>query len=106
LSTLILFTDCAPHPFTEELSRQGHQVFEAIAISEVYALADQHANAAIIITANVLPELAKAIQHHYPTMHLKANATVQDILWELNLRVATGRSFLGTTFSCLSAQHW
>jgi hypothetical protein len=38
--TLILFTDTAPHPLAEELSHQGHQVFEAVAISEVYALAE------------------------------------------------------------------
>jgi hypothetical protein len=42
-----------PHPFAEELAYQGHQVFEAVAISEVYALADQHLNATIIITADV-----------------------------------------------------
>lgn len=86
--TLILFTTSAPNSFTEDLSHQGHQVYEAIAISEVYALADQHPKAAIIITAEVDPERAKAIQHHYPTLHLKANATVQDIFWELNLKGA------------------
>jgi hypothetical protein len=60
-----------------------YQVHEAIAISEVYALADQHPQAQIILTADIDPERAKAIQHHYPTMYLKANATVRDIVWEL-----------------------
>jgi hypothetical protein len=78
--TLILFTTIAPDPLAEELSRQGHTVYEAIAISEVYALADQHPQAQIILTADIDPERAKAIQHHYPTMHLKANATIKDIL--------------------------
>jgi hypothetical protein len=82
--TLILFTNRAPDPLTEELMHHGHQVFEAMAVSEVYALADQHPAATIIITADVHPERAKAIQHHYPTLHLKANARVQDILWELS----------------------
>jgi hypothetical protein len=54
----------------------------------VYALADQHPAAQIIITADIDPERAKAIQHHYPTMHLRANATVHDIVWELNLKGA------------------
>jgi predicted nicotinamide N-methyase len=81
---LILFCTHAPHPLTTELSRQGHTVFEAIAISEVYALADQHPQAQIILTADIDPERAKAIQHHYPTMHLKADATVHDIVWELS----------------------
>jgi hypothetical protein len=81
--TLILFTTTAPNPLTDELSHQGHQVFEAVSISEVYALADQHPAATIIITADVHLERAKAIQHHYTTLHLKPAATVQDIVWEL-----------------------
>jgi hypothetical protein len=82
--TLILFTSIAPAPLTDELSRQGHQVYEALAISEVYALADQYPTATIIITADVHPERAKAVQHHYPTLHLKPAATVQDVVWELS----------------------
>jgi predicted nicotinamide N-methyase len=74
--TLILFTLTAPHPFAEELSRQGYRVFEAVAISEVYALADQHMNASIIITADVDPERVRAVQHHYTTLHLKTEATI------------------------------
>jgi hypothetical protein len=82
--TLILFTTTAPHPLAEELSRQGHRVFEAVAISEVYALSDQHQLSTIIITADVDPERAKAVQHHYTTLHLKPEASVQDIMWELS----------------------
>ncbi|MFL6314729.1 MAG: hypothetical protein ACJ71W_21700 [Terriglobales bacterium] len=82
--TLILFTTQAPDPLTTELSQQGHTVYEAIAITEVYALADQHPTAQIIITADIDPERAKAVQHHYPTMHLKVNATIKDIIWELS----------------------
>lgn len=82
--TVILFTDRAPHPLTEGLMHQGHQVFEAISISEVYALADQHRLATIIITAEVHPERARAIQHHYTTLHLQPNATVRDIVWEVS----------------------
>jgi hypothetical protein len=82
--TLILFTMIAPDLLAEELSRQGHTVYEALAVSEVYALADQHPLATIIITADVDPERAKAIQHHYPTLHLKPTATVQHVVWELS----------------------
>lgn len=82
--TLILFTTLAPHQFTPELSHQGHTVYEALAISEVYALADQHPLATIIITAGVDPERARAVQHHYPTLQLKPTATVQDIIWEVS----------------------
>src|SRR5258708_5086471 len=87
---LLLFTDRAPYPLTEELMHQGHQVFEAMANSEVFDFADQHTASPIIITADVQPERAKAIQHHYQTLHLKANATVRDIIWEVsNLKGAT-----------------
>lgn len=86
---MILFTTRAPDTLTHELSHQGHTVYEALAVSEVYALADQHPLATIILTADIDPERAKAIQHHYPTIYLKANATVHDIVWELNLKGAT-----------------
>ena len=82
--TLILFTTTAPHPLADELAHQGIRVFEAVAISEVYALADQHLNATIIITADVDPERARAVQYHYTTLHLKPGATVQDIVWEVS----------------------
>jgi hypothetical protein len=81
---LILFTTVAPDPLTHELSHQGHTVYEALAVSEVYALADQHPLATIVLTAEIHPERAKAIQHHYPTLHLKNNATVKDIVWDLS----------------------
>jgi predicted nicotinamide N-methyase len=80
---LILFTTVAPHPLTHELSHQGHTVYEALAVSEIYALADQHPLATVIITADIDPERAKAIKHHYPTLHLKPTATIRDIIWEL-----------------------
>jgi hypothetical protein len=82
--TLIMFTTSVPDPLAAELSRQGHHVLEAIAVSEVFALADEHPSATIIITCDINPERANVMQH-YPTMHLKPGATVQDILWELNL---------------------
>jgi hypothetical protein len=40
--TLILFTTRAPNTLSDELTKQGHEVYEAIAISEVLALAEQH----------------------------------------------------------------
>jgi hypothetical protein len=93
---VILFTPRAPNPLTEGLAHQGHTIYEAIAISEVYALADQHPQAQIIITADIDPERAKAIQHHYPTMHLKPAATLKG--WAAIAR------FIGTTPA--SAQTW
>jgi hypothetical protein len=59
-------------------------VFEALAISEVYALADQHPRSTIIIAADIDPDRAKAIQHRYPTLHLMLGATVAEVIWALN----------------------
>ena len=87
--TLILFTTAAPDPLAEELSHYGHQVFETLAISEVLALAEAHPKGAIIIKADISSEKGAIIQQHYPTMQLKPNATVKDILWELSLKGAS-----------------
>ena len=84
LVTLILFTIRAPDPLAEELARQGHQVYEALAISEVLALAEQHSDAQIIITSEVGNDRAAVIQQHYPTLHLKAGATAADVIWEMD----------------------
>jgi hypothetical protein len=81
--TLILFSASAPHPLAEELSRQGHHIYEALAVSEVLALTDQHPSATIIVAADVDHERSKLIQQHHPTLHLKPAATTKDILWEL-----------------------
>ena len=51
--TVILFTTSAPHPLGDELTGQGHCVYEALAISEVLGLAEQHPEASILITADV-----------------------------------------------------
>jgi hypothetical protein len=72
--TLILLTTIAPHPLTEELSRQGYQVNEALAVSELFRLVEQHPTATILITADVDQERAKLVQQHYPTLHLKPAA--------------------------------
>ena len=39
--TVILFTAHAPHPLTDELACLGHQVHEALAVSEVFSLVEQ-----------------------------------------------------------------
>jgi len=47
---VILFTTHAPDTLLDGLVRQGHEVYEALAISEVMALAEQQPTASIIIT--------------------------------------------------------
>ena len=73
--TVILFIAVAPCALTDELSLQGHEVFEALAISEVLALAEQHLTASIIITPDVDQTRAKVIQQHWPTVRLHKEFT-------------------------------
>ena len=77
--TLILFTTVAPCTLTDELSLQGHEVYEAIAISEVLALAEQHPASSIVITSDVDQERATVIQKHYPTVRLHKQFSVTDV---------------------------
>lgn len=85
MTILIFFAEFAPSPLAADLVRQGHIVHEALAISEVLALAEQHPEAQIVIAADVEPERARVIQQRYPTMQLEPGATAQDIVWELSL---------------------
>jgi hypothetical protein len=75
--TIILFTTRAPHPLADQLINQGHPTLEALAVSEVFALMEQHREAQIIITADVPHESAQLIQQHYPTFQLHESATIK-----------------------------
>ena len=84
--TFIFLARKLPDPISDELSLQGHSVYECLAISEVFALAEEHFDAQIVIAADMEERWATEIQKHYPTLHLKPGATVKDILWELNVK--------------------
>jgi hypothetical protein len=68
--TLILFTTQAPNTLAEELARHGHEIYEALAISEVMALAEEHADSVIVIASEVDLGRASVIQQHWPTVRL------------------------------------
>lgn len=82
--TVIFFTRSLPNATSDELSRQRVVVHEALAISEVLALAEEHPEAQIVIAADAEAEAAKAIQQHYPTMQLKPEASAADVMFELS----------------------
>ena len=82
---VILFTTAAPDPLASALIHQGREGFEALSLSEVFALAKLNPSATIIITADIDRERAKTIQEHNPTLQLKGAATVEDVLWELSM---------------------
>jgi hypothetical protein len=84
--TIIFLAYKLPDPISDELARQGHSVHECLAISEVFALAEEHFDAQIVIAAGMEEKWATVIKQRYPTLHLKPSATVKDILWELNVK--------------------
>ena len=84
--TIIFLAYKLPDPNSDELARQGHSVYECLAISEVFALVEEHLEAQIVITAEMEEKWARLIQQRYPTFHLKRGATVKAVLWELNLK--------------------
>jgi hypothetical protein len=73
--TVILFTAHATHPLADELIRKGFTVYEALAVSEVLALVQQHPDAQIVITGEIDLARAKIIQQRYPTIVLKRFAS-------------------------------
>ena len=76
---VILFTTQFPNPITDALEAQGLEVFEALAISEVLALAEQHPVSSIIVTPDVDQTRANVIAQHYPTVRLHEQFAVQQV---------------------------
>jgi hypothetical protein len=77
--TVILFTTHAPSPLSDELARQGHEVFEALAISEVLSLAELHPDSKIVITPEIEQERASVIQQHWPTIRMHERFNAMDV---------------------------
>jgi hypothetical protein len=82
---LILVVPHAAHPLTAELSLQRHKVLEALTPMEVLGFLEQHPAATIVITAEVDSERAGVLQRNYSVVQLRPQATVKDVLWELNI---------------------
>ena len=83
MRTLIYFTRELPG-LSPDLELAGFQVYEALARSEVFYLADQHPSANIVVDHTVEDDAAKDIAEHYTTLRLKPGATAAEILWKLS----------------------
>lgn len=66
----MLFTADAPSTLTDELSGHGYEVYEALSISEIFALVEEHPDWGIIITPESDQVHARVIQQHWPTIRL------------------------------------
>jgi hypothetical protein len=62
---------------------KGFQVYEALAVSEVLYLCEQHPRLIIVIDHTVEPAAASEIGRRHITLRLKKKATVRDVVWEL-----------------------
>jgi hypothetical protein len=76
---VILFTTELPNKITYALEAEGLEVYEALAISEVLALAEEHQISSIIITPDVDQARANVIAQHYPTVRLHKEFVIQNI---------------------------
>jgi hypothetical protein len=69
---------------SEELSHAGFQVFEALALSEVFYLCEQQPGATVVIDRSVDERAADEVARHHVTMKLKPQGTAADVVWELS----------------------
>lgn len=86
---LIYFTRELPG-ISEDLSEHGFQVYEALAVSEVLYLSQQHPALVVVIDHTVEPEAAREVATRRITLRLKQKATVRDVVWELSALSSVG----------------
>jgi hypothetical protein len=82
VGSLIYFTRELPG-LSEDLSEHGFQVYEALAVSEVLYLCQQHPALAVVIDHTVELAAASEVAKKHITLQLKKRATVRDVVWEL-----------------------
>ena len=80
---LIYFTRELPG-LSNDLELAGFQVYEALALSEVFYLVEQHPSAHIVLDHTVEDDAANEIAQHYSSLRLTRNTTAADVLWELS----------------------
>lgn len=81
--TVIYFTRELPG-LSEELSQAGLEVYEALAISELFYLAEKHPNAHVLVDHTVEDDAAHEVAQHHTTLRLTKEATAADVLWQLS----------------------
>jgi hypothetical protein len=81
--TIIYFTRELPG-LSPDLELAGLQVYEALAISEVFYLVEQHPSAPIVVDHTVEDDAAREIAQHHSTLRLRSKTTATDVLWELS----------------------
>jgi hypothetical protein len=83
-SLIYLTTHAPPFRFAQEVTRAGHRVFEAQAVSEVLSVCEREWIDAIVIGADVEDSDVVEAQLRHITIRLKPEATAKELIWELS----------------------
>jgi AmiR/NasT family two-component response regulator len=84
VKSVVYLTTRTPSKLTDELALAGYRIFEALSVSEVLYLCEQHDIDAVVIATEVDdPDLIEA-QMRRITIKLKPEATVRELIWELS----------------------
>lgn len=84
MRSLIYFTRELPG-ISEDLTERNIQVYEALAVSEVFYLSEQHPDSIVVIDDSVDDAAAQEVASRRMTLRLKPDAKATDVLWELSL---------------------
>jgi hypothetical protein len=84
VASIVLLNVISPSKLSGELELFGHQVWEALDVSEVLFLCEQHRLDAVIIAAEVEGGEIIEKQLRGTVMRLKSNANAAYVDWELS----------------------
>jgi AmiR/NasT family two-component response regulator len=84
VASIVLLNVISPSKLSGELELFGHQVWEALDVSEVLFLCEQHRVDAVIIAAEVEGGEIIEKQLRGTVMRLKSNADAAYVDWELS----------------------
>lgn len=85
--SLVFLKTCASNALTSELISAGYRVMEAASVPEVVWLCTQFHGQVVLVDSQFQdPELA-GLEEQYITLKLEANTTVQQLVWEIAMRM-------------------
>jgi len=84
VASIVLLNVISPSKLSSELELFGHQVWEALEVSEVLFLCEQHSIDAVIIAAEVKRGKLIEKQLRGTVMRLKSDANAAYVDWELS----------------------
>ena len=81
--SLVYLTTRAPSDMASDLTLAGYTVWEALAVSEVLYLCEQHDIDVVVIAPDVEDAEIVEVQMRRTTLTLKPGATAKDVVWQL-----------------------